>query len=208
MKFSKIQLEQGNKLVNRYLNESVNLREKATSLLKYFECDATFELKELLEKANVEKFDSEKYFEKLENELDNFSFLQYFFEEVHNGENLIDDISSHNGEDYDADLKDTIQEIFQVLQNLDNEISLSNYFYFDGCEYKACGEYEIDELFNDYVENIIEEIVLHEIPERYHHYFDRDSYRDDIKYHDGYEIMCHYDGNYFEYYGTYIWRTN
>lgn len=79
-------------------------------------------------------------------------------------------------------------------------------------EYLVVTDSEADKLWDEYLDNYIEECVLHEIPEQYRMYFDDEKFKDDCKMdgrghclagYDGEEQEEKVDGTYF-----YIYRTN
>lgn len=80
-------------------------------------------------------------------------------------------------------------------------------------DYDVYTDWEADNRFNDVMDDIINDLILSEIPEAYRYYFDEDRYKRDVLISDGRgHIISAYDGEELEqringvYY--YIYRQN
>jgi len=72
---------------------------------------------------------------------------------------------------------------------------------YDNCFETCVGEFlvlndrEADELFEDQIENYIDECILHELPEPYRYYFDNEKFIRDVRLSDGRgPTLAGYDG--------------
>jgi len=99
-----------------------------------------------------------------------------------------------------------VQDITETGYYDDNE------FEADGGEYLVLTDDEADDMWDERLEDYIDECILHELPEQYQSYFDRESWKRDAR-HDGRgHTLNHYggsedeeqvDGEWF-----FIYRTN
>lgn len=79
----------------------------------------------------------------------------------------------------------------------------------DGDEYLFGTESEMDKLYQQYLDNYIDEIILPEIPTHYHFYFDEDSWKRDAEINGSRgEALSSYDGSELESGDYYLYRTN
>ena len=70
-------------------------------------------------------------------------------------------------------------------------------FEVNGNEYAVIDGDLIESVFHDYAEQLIDEVVLCDLPERYRGYFDYEKFIRDMSF-DGYGQMSSYDGNDYE----------
>lgn len=123
------------------------------------------------------------------------------------------------------------QDVKEMYNNAETELSFEDWFEehtdlhlefdfefdeirveYDGCEYLVCTDAEADQLQDEELENYIDECILHELPQAYRNYFDRDAWKSDARYDGRGHCLSHYDGHEHEenvngtYY--YIYRTN
>jgi hypothetical protein len=89
------------------------------------------------------------------------------------------------------------------------------YFACGNEEYSVMDEYEAGSLFNDRMDDYIDECVLSEIPDHLRFYFDSAAFKRDVELSDGRgPTMATYDGHEHEYFAPncntayYIYRTN
>lgn len=80
-------------------------------------------------------------------------------------------------------------------------------------DYMILTDDEADDMYNDYLDNYIEECILDQIPDNLRFYFDDDRFKNDCKLEGGRGYaLASYDGHEHEYYynGTtyYIYRLN
>jgi len=74
-------------------------------------------------------------------------------------------------------------------------------FASDAEEYSVMDEDSADEMFNDMLDQHIEDCILSEIPEHLHYYFDSHSFKRDVQINDGRgPTMASYDGHEHEYF--------
>lgn len=111
-------------------------------------------------------------------------------------------------------------KILALAQHLSIDPSDINYYVFnhhetydaDGGEYLVLTNEEADELWNEYLENYIDECILPEIPETYRNYFDSPAWKRDAQYDGRGHSLATYDGeeNEIKIDGTwyYIYRIN
>lgn len=80
------------------------------------------------------------------------------------------------------------------------------------CDYLVLTDAEADEHLDEYLENLIDDVVLAELDEALHNYFDRDAFKRDAEYDGRGHYLSSYDGceEEAEVDGTtyYIYRTN
>lgn len=62
-------------------------------------------------------------------------------------------------------------------------------------QYLVVTDDEADRLYDDYLDNYIDENVLSEIPEHYHRYFDTKRYKEDAKIDGRGHHLAHHDGD-------------
>ncbi len=87
-----------------------------------------------------------------------------------------------------------------------------NEFDADGGEYLVLTDNEADDMWNDRLEDYIDECIMHELPEQYQTYFDREAWKRDARFDGRGHTLNHYDGSedYEDVDGEtyYIYRTN
>lgn len=81
-------------------------------------------------------------------------------------------------------------------------------FEYFGSEYKVYTDSEADDAFENYIDQYIDDCVLHEIPESYRQYFDRQAFTKDCEYDGRGHFLAGYDGVENEQDGYYIYQTN
>lgn len=105
-----------------------------------------------------------------------------------------------------------IKALAKFLGCKKKEIEESNYndsvFEYYDQEYLVVTDEEGDEMWDDYLESYIDECILHEFPEGYRNYFDRESWKSDARYAGRAHSLATYDGDENEQDGYYIYRTN
>lgn len=105
-------------------------------------------------------------------------------------------------EDIDEDNKPFLNWLQENATLLEDEIQQSAYdenlFEYGSEEYLVVTDEEADELWNEDLENYIDECILHELPERYRQYFDREAWKSDAKYDGRGHSLNRYDGNEYE----------
>ena len=76
-----------------------------------------------------------------------------------------------------------------------------------GIDYLAGTDSEMDEHWDESLENYIDECILHNFPEEFQCYFDREAWKSDAKYDGRANSLNFYDGNEIEYLydGTYYY---
>jgi len=84
----------------------------------------------------------------------------------------------------------------------------SNLFEYGSSEYLVCTDSEADELWDEELENYIDECILHELPECYRNYFDNEAWKSDAKMDGRGHSLNRYDGNEYNVDGFYIYQTN
>ena len=81
------------------------------------------------------------------------------------------------------------------------ETSSGAIFASDAEEYSVMDEDSAGEMFQDMLDQYIEDCILSEIPEHLHYYFDFDSFKSDVEINDGRgPTMAPYDGHEHEYF--------
>lgn len=83
-----------------------------------------------------------------------------------------------------------------------------NLFEYGSSEYLVCTDSEADDLWDEDLENYIDECILHELPEAYRNYFDREDWKSDARMDGRGHSLNRYDGNEYEVDGFYIYQTN
>jgi len=74
--------------------------------------------------------------------------------------------------------------------------------------YGVVKDEEVEDAFEAYAKNVIDEIVLPRIPEELRNYFDEEKYIQDLESENGYGIMASYDGDDNEVYvGDQLWHV-
>ncbi len=63
-----------------------------------------------------------------------------------------------------------------------------------GSEYAVITNDDIENVFHQYAENLIDDCVISELPEKYRQYFNYEKFEQDMSF-DGYGQMASYDGN-------------
>ena len=111
---------------------------------------------------------------------------------------------------------DKIKALAKNLQVDYEDIDISKYdenvFTYHKQEYLVVTDDEADELWEQELDNYIDEYILSELPEQYHFYFDSEKWKDDAKMDGRGHSLNRYDGN--EDYETindvdyYIYRQN
>lgn len=123
--------------------------------------------------------------------------------------NDIDDIGYNEGqqgfEKFEKWLIDTANLLEdELIQSTYNE----NLFEYGNSEYLVCTDSEADELWDEDLENYIEECILPELDERYRRYFDNEAFKSDARMDGRGHSLNRYDGNEYEVDGFYIYQTN
>lgn len=77
-----------------------------------------------------------------------------------------------------------------------------------GNEYLFGTDSEMDELWDEYLDNYIDECILPELPEAYRQYFDDEKWKSDASYDGRARSLASYDGNEESYGDYYFYRTN
>ena len=72
-------------------------------------------------------------------------------------------------------------------------------FEVNGEEYVVIPSSDIEYVFHQYAENLIDDVVVCELPENYRGYFDYEKFEHDMSF-DGYGQMSSYDGELNEYF--------
>lgn len=80
-----------------------------------------------------------------------------------------------------------------IDQELNYDFYGGNYYKYNDEEYVVIHNDHIESIFHDYAENLIDEVVLCDLPEKYQAYFDYDKFIHDMSF-DGYGQMASYDG--------------
>jgi len=83
-----------------------------------------------------------------------------------------------------------------------------NTFEANGEEYLVVTDDEADVLWEEDLDNYIDEIILSELPEPYRNYFDDEAWKSDAKDDGRAHSLARYDGNENEQDGFYIYRVN
>jgi hypothetical protein len=140
------------------------------------------------------------------------SFLQVKIETLDTDEQsdiYLEDVKHLNEtvlSDYD-DLTDEGKALFIFLIDSDpksideiTDIEVMSYDYYgspmievNSEEYAVIEDDSIESVFHDYVENLIDDVIIPDLPERYQQYFDYDKMIRDMSF-DGYGQMSSYDG--------------
>lgn len=117
---------------------------------------------------------------------------------------IVKDLNERILSSYD-DLSDEGKVLFLWLVDNDNyidpiEIEEKSHDYFgapyieaDGEEYVVIPNAMIESVFHDYAEELIDECIINDLPEKYRCYFDYDKFIQDMSF-DGYGQMSSYDG--------------
>jgi len=66
---------------------------------------------------------------------------------------------------------------------------------FDNDNYLVLDDGEADEAWDEYLDNYIEECILHELPEQYRNYFDNDRWKEDARQDGRGHCLSGYNGN-------------
>ena len=105
-------------------------------------------------------------------------------------------------EDIDEDNKPFLNWLQENATLLEDEIQQSTYdenlFEYGSEEYLVVTDEEADELWDEDLENYIDDCILHELPENYRQYFDREAWKSDAKYDGRGHSLNRYDGNEYE----------
>ena len=105
-------------------------------------------------------------------------------------------------EDIDEDNKPFLNWLQENATLLEDEIQQSTYdenlFEYGSEEYLVVTDEEADELWNEDLENYIDECILHELPKSYRQYFDREAWKSDARYDGRGHSLNRYDGNEYE----------
>jgi hypothetical protein len=87
-----------------------------------------------------------------------------------------------------------------------------NTFAIDGCEYLVVTDEEANNLWDESLENYIEECILPEVPESFRPYFDNEKWKRDARFDGRGHSLSSYDGKEHDYSidgeTYYIYRTN
>lgn len=105
---------------------------------------------------------------------------------------------------------DKIIALAKFLEVEYDDIIENRYSYsYGNKEYLVLDENEADERYDEYLDSYIEEIVLPEIPQHYHYYFDEESWKRDARINgEKASALASYDGNEYEVDGYLIYRIN
>ena len=110
----------------------------------------------------------------------------------------------------EQDMADAIQEIIDELESIVNDYD--NVFSYYNEEYIVVTDSEADDLWEQELDNYIEECILPEMPEHLQNYFDEDAWKSDAKIDGRGHAISRYDGCEYEeeVNGTtyYIYRIN
>lgn len=130
----------------------------------------------------------------------------------------LEDFNTESGSNYeDVESIDEDNEVFlKWLEDngtlLEDELIQSTYdgnlFEYGSSEYLVCTDSEADDLWDEDLENYIDECILHELPEAYRNYFDREDWKSDARMDGRGHSLNRYDGNEYEVEGFYIYQTN
>lgn len=77
-----------------------------------------------------------------------------------------------------------------------------------GNEYLFGTDDEMDKLWDEDLDNCIDECILPEVPEAFKKYFDNEKWKDDARYDGRAHSLARYDGNEESYGDYYFYRTN
>lgn len=80
-------------------------------------------------------------------------------------------------------------ELEDITEGYDNRFECGNK------EYLVVTDDEADDLWDEDLENYIDECILHELPECYRNYFDREGWKSDARFDGRGHCLNHYDGN-------------
>lgn len=121
----------------------------------------------------------------------------------------------------DQDTSDFEDKVWALATHLDispvdiTEGYTDNVYEAEGGEYLVLTDEEADEMFDEYMNSFIDEVILSELPEQYRYYFDEEKFKQDVKISDGRgPSLASYDGeeNEVNMAGLgewfYIYRTN
>jgi len=93
-------------------------------------------------------------------------------------------------------------EYDDIIENIDT-------YSYGNKEYLVLDYDEAEERYDEYLDSYIEEIVLPEIPQHYHYYFDEESWKRDARINgEKASALASYDGNEYEEDGYLIYRIN
>ena len=111
--------------------------------------------------------------------------------------------------DIDKEVLEAIIDLFSVTRNTLKELDVSyNTVEIDGEEYMYGTDDEMDEVWDERLEDYIDECVLHDMPVELHRYFDREAWKSDAEHDGRAHTLATYDGNEQESNGIYFYRTN
>ena len=104
----------------------------------------------------------------------------------------------------------------ESLEDFNNEwetcYSSENIYTIGNIEYLVVDDDEGDELWDEYLDNYIDDCVLHELPEQYQQYFDDEKFKQDCRFDGRAHSLATYDGSEDEYTiddeTFYFYRTN
>lgn len=98
------------------------------------------------------------------------------------------------------------EELEELIELLKGENDFC--FNIDGGEYRIINDYIIDQVFEEYMDNYIDENIINQIPQNLQYYFDSEMFINDTKIEHGYSVLATYDNNWYEVNNWYIFRTN
>jgi len=128
-----------------------------------------------------------------------------------------------NGVAYLGDFDEIEMQYSDLEESTKNEVDLETYII-DNCEvvedyeehgdYLVCTNDEADELWDESLENYIDECIISELPKQYQNYFDREGWKSDARFDGRGHSLSSYDGCENEYnidsFGEtlYVYRIN
>lgn len=111
--------------------------------------------------------------------------------------------------DIDKDVLTAIIDLFCVTRNTLKELDVSdNELEIDGEEYMYGTDDEMDVVWDERLENYIDECILPLLPDDLQRYFDNESWKSDARFDGRAHTLATYDGNEQESNGIYFYRTN
>ncbi len=105
-------------------------------------------------------------------------------------------------EEIERDNKPFLKWLTENALLLEDELTQSTYdenvFEYGSEEYLVCTNDEADELWDEDLENYIEECILPELNERYRQYFDNEAWKSNARFDGRGHSLNRYDGNEYE----------
>ena len=112
-------------------------------------------------------------------------------------EDIEEEPAKLNPDDFSEEVQALAQflncELDEITEEGSNWFGNADVFSYGNAEYAVISENDIEHVFHEYAEDMIDEVVLPELPERYRSYFDYERFERDMSY-DGYGQMSSYDG--------------